>query len=650
MAFNDCTSLQNIYVADGSLYFKSVDGVLFDKNGANLRYYPEGRTAESYRIPEGTIRVGGNAFAGNLFLKSVSYPTTLERIGTKAFFGCENLKDYYFNGMTAPLLETTVSLTGAYANVALYANFVGLWGTTTTGGFVYNDWGLNLYYPQGAVGYTAYVWDKYFNTEKGSVNIMDESYFTPTDLTVTETGVRNALLTWTAAKQSNAEDIVYKVERSVAAHFQDDTQDTWTFEGFETLAEGLTACTYTDTTTLPFGRSYAYRVTAYSLTGETGPAAIGYLYIDADPNNADEMAVLELIKKIEALKPIENLTNEDEAYLRQLLAEYNALTDAQKELVYNYATLLAALEKAGHNPELKNAKPATCTEDGYTGDEVCKVCGEVITKGQVIPATGHKTQLVGAKAATCTEDGYTGDEVCTVCGETVKKGEVIPALGHKTQLVGAKAATCTQDGYTGDEVCTVCNETVKKGEVIPATGHKTQLVGAKTATCTEDGYTGDEVCTVCNVTVKKGEVIPATGHDTQLVGAKAATCTEDGCTGDQVCTVCGETVKKGEVIPALGHKTQLVGAKEATCTEDGYTGDEVCTVCQETVKKGETVQATGHHYKDGKCTDCGEADPNYKPAVKTGDDSNTTLWVMLLTVSALLAAAVVVLPRRKHTR
>ena len=48
--------------------------------------------------------------------------------------------------------------------------------------------------------------------------------------------------------------------------------------------------------------------------------------------------------------------------------------------MYNYATLLAALEKAGHNPELKNAKPATCTQDGYTGDEVCKVCGEVITK------------------------------------------------------------------------------------------------------------------------------------------------------------------------------------------------------------------------------------------------------------------------------
>ena len=273
------------------------------------------------------------------------------------------------------------------------------------------------------------------------------------------------------------------------------------------------------------------------------------------------------------------------------------------------------------------------------------------TKTETLPATGHDTEIVGAKPATCTEDGYTGDEVCKTCGVTVKKGEVIPATGHDTQLVGAKPATCTEDGYTGDEVCKTCGVTVKKGEVIPATGHDTEIVGAKPATCTQDGYTGDEVCKTCGVTVKKGETIPATGHDTQLVGAKPATCTQDGYTGDEVCKTCGVTVKKGEVIPATGHDTQLVGAKPATCTEDGYTGDEVCKTCGETVTKGEVVKATGHHYKDGKCTDCGEKDPNYQPAqpgVKTGDASSVTLWVMLLTVSALLAAAVVALPRRKH--
>ena len=40
---------------------------------------------------------------------------------------------------------------------------------------------------------------------------------------------------------------------------------------------------------------------------------------------------------------------------------------------------------------------------------------------------GHKGELVNAKEATCTEDGYTGDEVCTVCGEIVKQGQIIPA-------------------------------------------------------------------------------------------------------------------------------------------------------------------------------------------------------------------------------
>ncbi|MCD7827924.1 MAG: leucine-rich repeat domain-containing protein [Clostridiales bacterium] len=52
------------------------------------------------------------------------------------------------------------------------------------------------------------------------------------------------------------------------------------------------------------------------------------------------------------------------------------------------------------------------------------------------------TEIVGYIAATCTEDGYTGDEVCIICGETVEYGEVIAALGH------------TDDDEDG--VCDVC--------------------------------------------------------------------------------------------------------------------------------------------------------------------------------------------------
>ena len=293
------------------------------------------------------------------------------------------------------------------------------------------------------------------------------------------------------------------------------------------------------------------------------------------------------------------------------------------------------------------------TWTGCGAAEASFACARDAGHVKVLPAS--ITSEVTTQPGCSTEGVRTYTATVTLEGKnyTDTRTETLPSLGHKTQLVGAKPATCTEDGYTGDEVCTVCQEVVKKGEVIPALGHKTQLVGAKAATCTEDGYTGDEVCTVCGETVKKGEVIPAPGHKTQLVGAKAATCTEDGYTGDEVCTVCGETVKKGEVIPAPGHKTQLVGAKAATCTEDGYTGDEVCTVCQEVVKKGEVIPATDHDYKDGKCTNCGETDPNYKPAepenpgVKTGDEAHTALWLAAASVS-LLAAAALLLGKKKH--
>ena len=293
------------------------------------------------------------------------------------------------------------------------------------------------------------------------------------------------------------------------------------------------------------------------------------------------------------------------------------------------------------------------TWTGCGAAEASFACARDAGHVKVLPAS--ITSEVTTQPGCSTEGVRTYTATVTLEGKnyTDTRTETLPSLGHKTQLVGAKPATCTEDGYTGDEVCTVCQEVVKKGEVIPALGHKTQLVGAKAATCTEDGYTGDEVCTVCGETVKKGEVIPAPGHKTQLVGAKAATCTEDGYTGDEVCTVCGETVKKGKVIPAPGHKTQLVGAKAATCSEDGYTGDEVCTVCQEVVKKGEVIPATGHDYKDGKCTNCGETDPNYKPAepenpgVKTGDEAHTALWLAAASVS-LLAAAALLLGKKKH--
>ena len=168
-------------------------------------------------------------------------------------------------------------------------------------------------------------------------------------------------------------------------------------------------------------------------------------------------------------------------------------------------------------------------------------------------------------------------------------------------------------------------------EVTTAPGCVTDGVRTYTATVTLEGRT---------YTDTKTESIPAAGHDTALKNARAATCTEDGYTGDEVCRTCGETVKQGTVIPATGHDTALKNARAATCTEDGYTGDEVCRTCGETVKQGTVIPATGHDFQDGKCVNCGVADPDYRPAkpenpgVKTGD-AGVLLYagLMLLTLT-----------------
>ena len=60
------------------------------------------------------------------------------------------------------------------------------------------------------------------------------------------------------------------------------------------------------------------------------------------------------------------------------------------------------------------------------------------------------TQTVNYKEATETEAGYTGDKVCTVCGQTVSKGQVTdkltPAHTHTLVKTEAEAATCLAEG------------------------------------------------------------------------------------------------------------------------------------------------------------------------------------------------------------
>ncbi len=112
---------------------------------------------------------------------------------------------------------------------------------------------------------------------------------------------------------------------------------------------------------------------------------------------------------------------------------------------------------------------------------------------------------------------------------------------------------------------------------------------------------------ICPAGCNKRPSAQHTKHDyTHKVTVIDPTCTEEGYTLHE-CS-CGDSYKDNEK-PAKGHTEVEVKGKDATCTQDGLTDGKKCSVCN-TVTVEQTVIKARHKYVNGKCTVCGEKDPN----------------------------------------
>ena len=296
-------------------------------------------------------------------------------------------------------------------------------------------------------------------------------------------------------------------------------------------------------------------------------------------------------------------------------------------------TLYAQWEDNHSLTKVINKTDATCTEDGYTGDTVCAICGKEITKGETIQAKGHTEVIDPAVAPTCTEPGKTEGKHCSVCNTVLVEQKEIPAKGHTEKTVAGKPATCTETGLTDGISCSVCGTVIKAQEEIPAkghswnegvvttaptcenagvktytctvchetrteaieaTGHTVEEVPEKPATCEEPGHTAGTKCSVCGAILSGMEEIPATGHTEVVDPAVAPTCTEPGKTEGKHCSVCGKVIVAQEEIPAKGHIEVIDPAVEPTCTEPGKTEGKHCSVCNEILAAQEEIPAKGH--------------------------------------------------------
>ena len=117
--------------------------------------------------------------------------------------------------------------------------------------------------------------------------------------------------------------------------------------------------------------------------------------------------------------------------------------------------------------EVKNARKASCTEDGYTGDTCCKGCGAKLQSGMVIKAAGHT-----GGTATCVSGA-----VCTVCRQVYGKKD---AGNHELQHTAAKGSGFYAEGNIEYWQCRDCGkyfadakaakEITRADTVIPAMG------------------------------------------------------------------------------------------------------------------------------------------------------------------------------------
>ena len=255
-------------------------------------------------------------------------------------------------------------------------------------------------------------------------------------------------------------------------------------------------------------------------------------------------------------------------------------------------TLYAQWEDNHSLTKVINKKDATCTEDGYTGDTVCAICGKEITKGETIQSKGHTEVIDAAVEPTCTKSGKTEGKHCSVCNAIIVAQTEIPATGHTEKTVVGKPATCTETGLTDGISCSVCGTVIKAQEEIPAKGHSWNEGEITTSPTCENAGVKTYTCTVCNAT--KTEAIDATGHTPVEVAEQPATCTEAGHTAGTKCSVCDAILSGMEEIPATGHTEVIDAAKAPTCTETGLTEGKHCSVCNTVLVAQEEIPAKGH--------------------------------------------------------
>ena len=97
-AFFGCNNLTSINVGDNNLYYKTIDGNLYSKDGKALVQYALGKKDESFYIPESVTSIDSDAFRSCKNIQSVTIPNSVIEIKSVAFAYCDSLTTINYRG------------------------------------------------------------------------------------------------------------------------------------------------------------------------------------------------------------------------------------------------------------------------------------------------------------------------------------------------------------------------------------------------------------------------------------------------------------------------------------------------------------------------------------------------------------------------
>ncbi len=232
----------------------------------------------------------------------------------------------------------------------------------------------------------------------------------------------------------------------------------------------------------------------------------------------------------------------------------------------------------------------SCTEDGYTGRQICLGCNTVIEEGSVIPSPGHtyteetvKPEALKSEADCASPAIYF--KSCVYCGtvegnseDVFEYGEIDPANHRAAPVyVAEKATTCMAPGNIAYYYCEYCDKNFTDAAGLELAGDVTvkQLPHSYTGEAVDQGDGTHRLLCVngCN---GLGDPVAHVWSDGTT---KSATCDEAGYT-DYACTVSGCTGTRRDVIPKLGHAFGLPTYK----WNDDYTACTGTLECANDIK------------------------------------------------------------------